>query len=238
MHIHARLTLSSRHEARNCPEVVVAHIKVKGQQVQVRRWLCCAFRSSTRASNLRLSQTAYTPVLPRASPSKKCHLPDPNWERVFASSFAELRQALVFHRSHRRPQPPPRDTPWLPSESGEHASPATSTIMSLDHVTTISALQDVVEGLEEKEALDRQDALWLFALLARLEKPLDADSSSLLRSLYRRCAAFRSELVRLQSFACSLSPTTTDNDVHRHPTPLLPRSTLSCASSIACSIRQ
>ena len=97
--------------------------------------------------------------------------------------------------------------------------PVLSVLLGLDHVSTCAGLRGASEVLSDTApkrapggtssvepgessvkvhsgaggAERRVDAalMWTFALLIRLEKPVDAETCATLRNLYRACAAFR-----------------------------------------------
>jgi len=59
----------------------------------------------------------------------------------------------------------------------------------------VKLLMHHIKWVDRSEAITAHQRLWLFALLARLEKPLDSDTSSTLRSLLRHCTYERAKLV-------------------------------------------
>lgn len=70
-------------------------------------------------------------------------------------------------------------------------SPLLSVILRLDSVARVSMLRKRIKAAEDTSTLSRDDCLWLFALCAVVDTPLDADTSASLRSLLRKCAALR-----------------------------------------------
>jgi len=96
------------------------------------------------------------------------------------------------------PSPPISTGQTVPSSNQKSNSkyplpPLLSIILQLDHVSISSLLQYHIEWLETK-ILTRERALWIFALLTRLDKPLDADMAASLRKLLRRASVLRSQL--------------------------------------------
>eukprot|EP01113_Clastostelium_recurvatum_P001583 TRINITY_DN10644_c0_g1_i7.p1 TRINITY_DN10644_c0_g1~~TRINITY_DN10644_c0_g1_i7.p1 ORF type:complete len:351 (+),score=65.47 TRINITY_DN10644_c0_g1_i7:25-1053(+) len=90
-------------------------------------------------------------------------------------------------------------TPFLPADSGRDQSlclkPLLSVLFALDHVATTKLLLQHIQWFDARP-LTSQRLLWLFGLLCRLEKPLDADVSAELRGLLRRLCVLRSQLTQ------------------------------------------
>lgn len=63
-------------------------------------------------------------------------------------------------------------------------------------------LRHHIEWLESERLTDLK-AQWLYALLSRLETPLDATASSTLRGLLRRVVDLRSSLVLFHKLVCT-----------------------------------
>eukprot|EP01041_Mallomonas_annulata_P002008 gene2007-3902_t len=83
-------------------------------------------------------------------------------------------------------QPPP-PLLVLPVTYLEGVSPTPSLLMQFDQVMTQKVLSHHVSWLERKE-LSVSRAAWIYALLARLEKPLYQDTAAVVRNLYRICS--------------------------------------------------
>lgn len=69
--------------------------------------------------------------------------------------------------------------------------PTPSLLMQFDQVLTQALLKHHITWLKESEVMSTNQALWIYSLLARLEKPLFQDTGALIRSLYRRCCELR-----------------------------------------------
>ncbi|XP_058771951.1 uncharacterized protein LOC131645754 [Vicia villosa] len=69
--------------------------------------------------------------------------------------------------------------------------PLLSTILGMDSVARVSMLLKRIRLLEPENTITRIDCLWLFALCAAVDTPLDADTCAALRSLLRKCADIR-----------------------------------------------
>jgi len=88
------------------------------------------------------------------------------------------------------------DTGKSPSK-GRALPPLMSIVAHLDQVTVMALLQHHITWFETRSMTPHR-AMWLYALLVRLEKPLDPDIAASLRSLLRRLSHFRSKLVDLK----------------------------------------
>ncbi|KAK3204539.1 hypothetical protein Dsin_018585 [Dipteronia sinensis] len=77
----------------------------------------------------------------------------------------------------------------LNDDSGNY--PTMSAILRLDSVARVSMLRKRISSFETLSTLSRNDSVWLFALCATVDTPLDADTCAALRSLLRKCASLR-----------------------------------------------
>jgi survival of motor neuron protein-interacting protein 1 len=66
-------------------------------------------------------------------------------------------------------------------------------IIQLDQVITRRLLEYQTEWLESEE-LSRARAVWIYALLARLDKPVYANVAATIRQLLRRCWELRGKI--------------------------------------------
>jgi hypothetical protein len=64
----------------------------------------------------------------------------------------------------------------------------------MDQNTVLQVLDVFIDRLEEEE-MDRAHALWLFALLVLVEKPLLPDTAASLNSLLNTCLRLRNDLM-------------------------------------------
>ncbi|CAH9083397.1 unnamed protein product [Cuscuta epithymum] len=71
--------------------------------------------------------------------------------------------------------------------------PTLSAISGMEPVARASLLRKRIAVFESTATASRDDCLWLFALCAAVDSPLDADTSAALRSLLRKCASLRAE---------------------------------------------
>ncbi|EXB68029.1 Gem-associated protein 2 [Morus notabilis] len=68
--------------------------------------------------------------------------------------------------------------------------PLLSAILKMDSVSRVSMLKKRISSFVGTNTLSRNDCLWLFALCAVVDTPLDADTCASLRSLLRKSASF------------------------------------------------
>ncbi|KAL5783984.1 hypothetical protein ACOSQ2_006376 [Xanthoceras sorbifolium] len=69
--------------------------------------------------------------------------------------------------------------------------PTLSAILRMDSVARVSMLRKRISSFETLSTLSKNDCVWLFALCATVDTPLDADTCAALRSLLRKCASLR-----------------------------------------------
>ncbi|XVF84459.1 hypothetical protein PTKIN_Ptkin17bG0038700 [Pterospermum kingtungense] len=69
--------------------------------------------------------------------------------------------------------------------------PTLSAIRKMDSVARVSMLRKRISSVEPMASLSRSNCIWLFALCAAVDTPLDADTCASLRSLLRKCANLR-----------------------------------------------
>ncbi|KAK2665027.1 hypothetical protein Ddye_003601 [Dipteronia dyeriana] len=79
----------------------------------------------------------------------------------------------------------------LNDDSGNY--PTLSTLLKMDSVARVSMLRKRIGSFETLSSVSRNDSVWLFALCATVDTPLDADTCAALRSLLRKCASLRAE---------------------------------------------
>jgi len=140
--------------------------------------------------------------------------PSTEWESTFLAGFEALRKDLA-HRYQTQPKPPlAQPLPaikdaqrWKQINLGisqrgsttsqparEPARPTLSVIMNLDIVSVRQLLEYHLRWAKKAKEIDEVHAQWLYALMLRLDKPIDADMASGLRSLLRRLASDRARL--------------------------------------------
>ncbi|XP_019260945.1 PREDICTED: uncharacterized protein LOC109238910 isoform X2 [Nicotiana attenuata] len=76
-------------------------------------------------------------------------------------------------------------------------SPTLSVILRMDAAGQVSMLRKRITAVQSMSALSRDDCLWLFALCAAVDTPVNADTCAALRSLLRKCASLRAEKSKL-----------------------------------------
>lgn len=67
-------------------------------------------------------------------------------------------------------------------------------LLQFDQVLTRRLLEYHTDWLEDESALSRARGVWIYALLARLDKPVHAGVAATIRQLLRHCWLLRSEL--------------------------------------------
>lgn len=77
------------------------------------------------------------------------------------------------------------------ASAAESSGPLLSVISRMDSVARVSTLRKRISSLVTQNTLSRNDCMWLFALCAVVDTPLDADSCAALRTLLRKCATLR-----------------------------------------------
>ncbi|KAL5991011.1 hypothetical protein ACLOJK_011917 [Asimina triloba] len=151
-------------------------------------------------SKLNSEQTVYMPSIADIAKCPEQLLPSKQWEDAFLADFSELRQVLSSLESfnvgsfHGQPSPSVVNAglakiPGDPCETDRR--PTSSVILGMDAVTRASVLRGRIGALETASRLSRDECLWIFALSAAVDAPLDAEMSASLRSLLRKCASLR-----------------------------------------------
>lgn len=82
-------------------------------------------------------------------------------------------------------------------KSSPSNGPTLSVILRMDAVARVSMLRKRITAVQSMSALTRDDCLWLFALCAAVDTPVDADTCAALRSLLRKCANLRADKSKL-----------------------------------------
>lgn len=70
------------------------------------------------------------------------------------------------------------------------------TVLAMDQVCVAAVLQRYIQQFHDMPSPSRAQCLWLFALTARLEKPIHADMGASMRALLRKVCALRAGLQR------------------------------------------
>lgn len=96
-------------------------------------------------------------------------------------------ESIIFSRQERKSHASDRSAS-LKLTSGP---PTLSTILAMDPASRMAMLRKRISLFESSNDLLKKDCVWLFALCAVVETPLDAETSASLRCLLRRCAHLR-----------------------------------------------
>eukprot|EP01097_Dermamoeba_algensis_P011008 TRINITY_DN836_c0_g1_i4.p1 TRINITY_DN836_c0_g1~~TRINITY_DN836_c0_g1_i4.p1 ORF type:complete len:310 (-),score=78.69 TRINITY_DN836_c0_g1_i4:430-1359(-) len=142
--------------------------------------------TSSEDSTSTPSQSSASPNVEKRTASKEKRIPNPPYLSIL-SQLDELKvnTLLQYH------------VEWFVEEVEEEKELSTcvssSSLSSASQATPSSAGSS---STREEVILKRREGqfLWLFALLVRLEKPLDADSASALHSLMSSCCSLRAKL--------------------------------------------
>lgn len=153
-----------------------------------------------------------TPNMPRlaplAAPANPALVPRESWRRALLADFAELRQLIARWQEVGAPEidddalPLRTEVPrmadadgWRTFFLGRAATPPhLRLLLQFDQVLTRRLLEYHAEWLEDAPALSRARGVWVYALLARLDKPVHAGVAATIRQLLRRCWQLRNEL--------------------------------------------
>ncbi|XP_077250652.1 uncharacterized protein LOC143890030 [Tasmannia lanceolata] len=153
-------------------------------------------------SKINIEQTAYMPYIPDIAKCPEHLLPSKQWEEAFLADFSELRKAMSRHEIISIENFCELPSVKLVDEvSGEIShdperpkdTPMVSVILGMDAVSRASMLRKRVSTLEAVSTLSRHDCLWVFALCATVDIPLDAETTASLRCLLRKCATLQAE---------------------------------------------
>ena len=185
-----------RWQARRCPNVVVAATTPQPQRT-----------TGARPSRL---LAGFSGASSEHKPVDVALLPSAAWRASFLQQFEAWRERLaqlraassVLKQAHADEKlPAVRDKQcwrqWTLGETGR--APATSLLLSMDHVTSCAITTYLAHWLLESSVLTKRHACWLFALLVRLELPLEADMAADLRAVWKHLVLMRSSLVRVRA---------------------------------------
>ncbi|EFJ14480.1 hypothetical protein SELMODRAFT_47188, partial [Selaginella moellendorffii] len=156
--------------------------------------------AAVAASKLCCEQTAYMPDIPPIAHCDPELLPLRSWETEFVSDFSKLRLVKTL-LSTLFPLMFLKCLLVLETTVGhsfrdyeqEHTGqlPSLSTLLSMDEVSRATLLRHHISWLDDLENLAEERALWLYALSAVVDEPLDLDTSAAVRELLRKCALIR-----------------------------------------------
>lgn len=143
-------------------------------------------------SKLNKEQTPYMPNIPDIVNCLDHLIPSKQWEDAFLADFSKLRLALSCHEDSNAGGTCKQPFPSAGSESLDNF-PTLSAILAMDSVARVSMLRTRISSVESMGTLPRSDCVWLFALCAAVDTPLNADTSASLRGLLRKCANLRAK---------------------------------------------
>ena len=124
--------------------------------------------------------------------------PSETWVKDLLKDFTKVRDSFVSIKNiTERDDLPKRDDEnawYLFCFEGEGHAPLLSIVSSMDTMTRETVLSYHVDWLDEKaDFLDTQFAVWIYALLVGIDKPLSPSVASDIRSLLVKCCKMRSE---------------------------------------------
>ncbi|KAK8958718.1 hypothetical protein KSP40_PGU007711 [Platanthera guangdongensis] len=138
-------------------------------------------------------QTPYMPSIPDIAECPPNLVPSKEWEDTFLTDFSKLRQdfsELETSRNNPALSPAAEDSP-KPSTCRQKpkGTPTLTAILSMDAATRASVLRSSITSFEISEALSKADCMWLYALFATVDAPLDSDTCASVRCLLRKCSS-------------------------------------------------
>ncbi|XP_021679554.2 uncharacterized protein LOC110664253 isoform X2 [Hevea brasiliensis] len=166
-------------------------------------------------SKVHNEQSVYMLQIPEIAKCPENLIPLKQWEDAFLADFSVLRMFLSRNESssteiscklqymavdHEQNTSSPQPAECIILQNMSHRSsisdsscnyPTLSAILAMDSVARVSALKKRINLAETMSTLSKHDCVWLFALCAAVDTPLDADTSAALRSLLRKCASLR-----------------------------------------------
>ncbi|KAF8045809.1 hypothetical protein N665_4383s0002 [Sinapis alba] len=148
-------------------------------------------------------QSVYMPQIPEIPKCPEHLLPLKEWEDSVLSDFSHLRLALSQDANNSC-----GDEIMSSSQSIEYAlmgmfstrlntvtdesfGVVVSEIQGMDSVTRVSRLKKRICLVEKESSLQRSDCIWVVALCASVDTPLDGDTCACLRAILRKCASVR-----------------------------------------------
>ncbi|KAL9265465.1 hypothetical protein AKJ16_DCAP18237 [Drosera capensis] len=145
-------------------------------------------------------QTIYMPQIPDIEKCPEHLAPSKQWEDEFLADFSNLRLGLSQLKTPCNAETSelclvlkPEKVPSVKAvfrevDVGHNEEPILSKVLGMDLATRVKMLTRRIALIEEATSLSRNDCLWLFALCATVDIPLDADTAAALRCLLRKCA--------------------------------------------------
>ncbi|WVZ61356.1 hypothetical protein U9M48_011251 [Paspalum notatum var. saurae] len=136
----------------------------------------------------RKEQTPYMPEIPDIPKCSPDLCASKQWEDAFVTDFTKTR--LIFSELDSSDEPSGvKKVSLKPGTSSEPQTDPTLTMLrNMDAVSRAATLRNYIDMIQSLDALSRNNCLWLFALCAAIESPLDAETCASLRSMLRKCA--------------------------------------------------
>ncbi|CAH8389825.1 unnamed protein product [Eruca vesicaria subsp. sativa] len=148
-------------------------------------------------------QSVYMPQIPEIPKCPEHLLPLKEWEDSLLSDFSDLRLALSLDTNEccgDETMPSSQSTEYmlmgifstrLNTVTDESFGVVVSEIQGMDSVTRVSRLKKRICLVEKESGLQSSDCIWVVALCASVDTPLDGDTCACLRAILRKCASLR-----------------------------------------------
>ncbi|WZY91572.1 hypothetical protein YC2023_063901 [Brassica napus] len=148
-------------------------------------------------------QSVYMPHIPEIPKCPEHLLPLKEWEDSLLSDFSHLRLALSQEANECCGDETMSSTQSIEYELmgmfttrlntvvDEPFGVVVSEIQGMDSVTRVSRLKKKICLVEKESGLQGSDCIWVVALCASVDTPLDGDTCACLRAVLRKCASVR-----------------------------------------------
>ncbi|CAH8355798.1 unnamed protein product [Eruca vesicaria subsp. sativa] len=152
-------------------------------------------------------QSVYMPQIPEIPKCPEHLLPLKEWEDSLLSDFSDLRLALSLDANEccgDETMPSSQSIEYmlmgifstrLNTVTDESFGVVVSEIQGMDSVTRVSRLKKRICLVEKESGLQSSDCIWVVALCASVDTPLDGDTCACLRAILRKCASLRASEV-------------------------------------------
>ncbi|XP_020578077.1 uncharacterized protein LOC110023150 [Phalaenopsis equestris] len=147
-------------------------------------------------------QTPYMPVIAGIKECPLNLLPSKHWEDGFLADFSKLRQAFSEFENSRTTNESPKPSACRQVPRGD---PTLTAILAMDASSRASILRSSISSFEASSTISRTDCLWLFALSATVDAPLNVDTCASMRCLLRKCSSLLAAKSRVDDEVSMLS---------------------------------
>jgi len=134
--------------------------------------------------------------------TEKCEslIPHGMWVKDLLKRFSEIRETFSKLRNDDNecgkglPQYDDEDAWFMFCFEGEGHPPLLSTVLKMDTMTQERVLSYHIDWLNKETTLSAHRAVWIYALLVGIDKPLSPNVASDIRRLLVMCCSMRSRL--------------------------------------------